>query len=155
MELISLSLVLIISPINTQMKQHLTARLRSKPGSENPLVVRDWHSKLEWDKGSIVSALLDPDLTVGGHRWMSFVVWWAAHVEFRLSNTSGRGTGERGHGGGWSQSKCLRKRARHGKPESPVPLLREQRALSEGRAADRNERWQRIHFTRCFSLRAR
>jgi len=45
---------------------------------------------------------------------------------------------------------CLRKRAWHGKPESPVPLPQEQHALSRARAVDRNERWQRIHFSCCF-----
>ncbi len=38
------------------------------------------------------------------------------------------------------QSECLRKRAWHGKPESPVPLPREQHALSQARPVDRNER---------------
>lgn len=43
-------------------------------------------------KGSIGKLpLLDPDLTVSRHRWMIFVGSRAAHVEFSLSDMSGRG----------------------------------------------------------------
>lgn len=63
-------------------------------GSTNPLVVKNHHSKFQWDKGSIVSCFIGSRFDRRSHRWMSFVVWWAAHVEFRLSDTSGGGLGE-------------------------------------------------------------
>lgn len=48
-----------------------------------------WYLPSLWIRSIGKLPLLDPDLTVLRHRWMIFVVCWAAHIEFSLSDMSG------------------------------------------------------------------